>query len=546
VSADDVTRLAPPSEFRGVFRDDSDARAVYAEAAGIGRVLPVAIAVPRDESDVSTLVRWARGARIALVPRGSGSSMASGAIGDGVMVDLSRMNTIGDVNPLERSVWVGPGAICDDVNRAANAVGLRFPVDPSSARFCTVGGMVACNAAGAHTLRFGSTRAWVRAIRCVLADGTVAVVRRDAPFVGDDPSHRAIHGLRAQIASAPRHANVRKDSSGYALAGFLESGELVDLLVGSEGTLALFVGVELSLAPMAAATSSVLGAFSRLEDAVAAAVQARESGAVACELLDRTFLEVASSAGHDYGIPGGAESVLLAEVEGSDAPSAAANALELESLFRARHAILVRVALDARTEEELWELRHAASPILSRLDPSLRSMQFVEDGAVPPERLADYVRGIRAILRRADVRGVIFGHAGDAHVHVNPLIDVSRPDWRARIDQILLEVVDFTASLRGTLTGEHGDGRLRTPLLDRVWSGDDVRAFALVKHAFDPDGILNPGVKVPLAGQRAVAEIKYDPALPPLPAPARRALDRVERERGYARFRLDLLAESST
>ena len=139
MSVDDVTRLAPPSEFRGVFRDDGDARAVYAEAAGIGRVLPLAVAVPRDENDVSTLVRWSSSARIALVPRGSGSSMASGAIGDGVMVDLSRMNTIGDVNAGERSVWVGPGAVCDDVNRAANAVGLRFPVDPSSARFCTVG-----------------------------------------------------------------------------------------------------------------------------------------------------------------------------------------------------------------------------------------------------------------------------------------------------------------------------------------------------------------------------------------------------------------------
>jgi FAD/FMN-containing dehydrogenase len=538
-----VTALVPPPQFRGIFRDDLDARAVYSEAAGIGHVLPRAIAVPRDENDVALLVRWAAAERIALIPRGSGSSMASGAIGDGIVVDLSRLDAIAAVNVADRSVWVGPGAVCDDVNRAASAAGLRLPVDPSSARFCTIGGMTACNAAGAHTLHFGSTRAWVRALRCVFADGSIAEARRGVPFAGVTLVEDAIRDLRAEITTAPRHVGVRKDSSGYALSELLDHGELVDLLVGSEGTLAIFVGVELALAPAAGATSSVLGAFSRLEDAVTAAVQARDAGAVACELLDRTFLEVASSAGHGYGIPPTAEAALLAEVEGADATAAAASALRLESMFRTTGADTVRVALDPPTEEELWELRHAASPILARLDPSLKSMQFIEDGAVPPERLADYVRGIREILRRADVRGVIFGHAGDAHVHVNPLIDVSQADWRVRVEQILAEAAELTASLGGSLTGEHGDGRLRTPLLGEVWGSDAIHAFARVKHAFDPASTLNPGVKIPLPGQRPLGEIKYDPALPSIPQEARRALERVERERAYARFRLDLLVE---
>src|SRR5207248_9388590 len=127
------------------------------------------------------------------------------------------------------------------------------------------------------------------------------------------------------------------------------------------------------------------------------------------------------------------------------------------------------VAIDEATETELWELRHAASPILSRLDPSLRSMQFIEDGAVPPDRLADYVRGVRASLERNGIRGVIFGHAGDAHVHVNPLIDVSAADWKDRVTRILNEVTDLVARLGGTITGVHGDGRLRTAVLERVW-----------------------------------------------------------------------------
>ena len=538
-----MTARSRPRLFRGIFRDDDDARAVYAEAAGIARIVPLAIAVPDDEADVVTLVRWAAATRTPLIARGSGSSMSGGAIGRGVIVDVSRLNRCEPVDERARSVRAGPGALCADVDGAARAHGLRFPVDPSSARFCTVGGMTATNAAGAHSLSFGATRRWVRALRCVFADGTVAEVRRGAP-APDVPAIARILALANALrdgAAAARHDGVRKDSSGYGVADFAASGEVIDLLVGSEGTLALFVGVELALEPAAGATSSVFGAFARLEDAVTAATQARELGAVACELLDRTFLEVAASGGRGTDTPEGTESALLAEVEGEDAAGAAARALRLQSLFTTCGATAVRVALEQAAETELWELRHAASPILARLDPSLRSMQFIEDGAVPPQRLPEYVRGVREALARAEMRGVIFGHAGDAHVHVNPLVDVSRPDWRARVERVLDEVTALVTSLGGTIDGEHGDGRLRTPLLPRVWSAEAMRLFARVKEAFDPEGILNPGVKIPDGVAESLDAIKYDPALPPLPAAARRALATVERERAYARFRLDLL-----
>jgi hypothetical protein len=163
---------------------------------------------------------------------------------------------------------------------------------------------------------------------------------------------------------------------------------------------------------------------------------------------------------------------------------------------------------------------------------------------VPPDRLADYVRGVRAALDRQGIRGVIFGHAGDAHVHVNPLVNVSDPDWRARVDALLDDVAALTARLGGTLSGEHGDGRLRAPLLPRVWPDETLARFAAVKRAFDPDSLLNPGAKIAVAGERAVEQVKYDPALAPLPAAARQALATVERERAYARPRLELLGES--
>ena len=540
---------SPPPGYRGLFRTDEDARAVYSEAAGIARIMPRAVAVPWDEADVASLVRWARKNAMPLIPRGSGSSMGGGAIGDGVIVDLSRLRQITSLDPERRTIVVEPGVLRAEVNAAAAPYGLRFPVDPSSGAFCTIGGMVSTNAAGSHSLAFGATRRWVRSLRCVFDDGAIATIRRDET----PPPHvaaieRFLATAHARIAAGEetnraRHRGVRKESSGYATAEYARTYDLVDLLVGSEGTLAIVVGVELALAPIAGATSSVLGAFASLESAVDAAVRAREGGAVACELLDRTFLDVAR-AGGSHDVPADAEAVLLAEVEGESADDAARAARLIASLFESAGATSVRVALDETTETELWELRHAASPILSRLDPSLRSMQFIEDGAVPPDRLADYVRGVRESLARNGIRGVIFGHAGDAHVHVNPLIDVSAKDWRPRMLRVLDEVTSLVSRLGGTLTGEHGDGRLRTPLLERVWSDEAQSRFLLVKQSFDPNGIFNPGVKVPTPGERAIGAIKYDPSLAPHPANVAAALARVERERAYARSRLELLHEA--
>ncbi|HEY6827185.1 MAG TPA: FAD-binding oxidoreductase, partial [Gemmatimonadaceae bacterium] len=167
-----------PAGFRGEYRTDDDARGAYSEAAGIGRILPTAVAAPIDVDDLITLVRWAAAARTPLIPRGSGSSMPGGAIGSGVIVDLSRWSQIADVDVSGRSVRVGPGATRGAVDAAARAHGFRFPVDPSSGAFCTVGGMASTNAAGAHSLKFGSTRRWVKSIDCVFADGSRASLHR--------------------------------------------------------------------------------------------------------------------------------------------------------------------------------------------------------------------------------------------------------------------------------------------------------------------------------------------------------------------------------
>ena len=518
---------------------------MYSEAAGIGRARPNAVAVPLNVDDVALLVRWARDSGHAIVPRGSGSSMSGGAIGEGIALDLSRLRGLHEPDVSARCIRADVGVLRGELDRHAKAAGMRFPVDPSSGEFCTIGGMAATNAAGPHSLRHGSMRPWVLALDCVFEDGTTATVRR-----GERPPERIaairrfmqnVHPVLLDGDAGGSHPEVLKDSSGYALGLYAQTLDLVDLLVGSEGTLALFTAVEVALIPVVVASGSLLVSFRTLEQAVEAAIASREAGAAACELLDRTFLTIAAKAGGALPVSPDADAALLVEVESDDSTSATRAINQLAELFHSLGAADSIVASGHRHEAELWSFRHAASPAIAKMDPALCSMQFIEDAAVPPRGLAAYVRGVRVALERADTLGVIFGHAGDAHVHVNPLLDMSRRDWRDRVEQILLEVTDLVARLGGTLTGEHGDGRLRTPLLDRVWTPEARARFAMIKGAFDPANILNPGVKIPLAGQKAIGLVKYDPTLDALPPAARNALQIVERGRAYSRFRLDLL-----
>lgn len=544
--------MTPPG-FRGTYRDDDDARGVYSEAAGIGRIMPRAVAVPADAADVVTLAAWAQTTHTPLVPRGAGSSMGGAAIGDGVVVDLSQLAIIGSVDPLTKRVWVGPGATRDAVNAAAQAHGLWFPVDPSSGAWATIGGMVATNAAGPHSLKHGAMRSWVTALECVFDDGARATIRRGAELPTQAKTVAAIRRFSTQGMSTIfttamaepiakiRHAGVRKESSGYALVDFARTGDLVDLFVGSEGTLALIIGVELQLADVPAGRTAICAGFPTLEAAVDASTRAAALGAATCELLDKTFLDLVRGASASAAVAADVEALLLLDAEAPTQAEADALAASIVRVFESLGAAGLTQATSPAEIEALWHIRHAASPILNTMTHIGTSMQFIEDGCVPPQALPEYVRGVRSIMEHHGFAGVIFGHAGDANVHVNPLVDVTKAGWRERVSAALDEVVTLTSVLGGTLAGEHGDGRLRTPLLPRVWADDALVLFDLVKKCFDPRGIFNPGVKVALPGQKPLGDIKYDPELAPLTPAARRALDQVTEARAYGRFRLDLL-----
>ncbi len=548
-----LTTTPPPEGFRGIFRTDEMACCLYAYGAGIARAIPAAVAVPEDTEDVSLLVRWAKATGNALIPRGSGSGMAGGAVGNHVMFDLSRLRTTGVVDVSERKITVGAGTIRNEVDAAARKNGLCFPVDPSSGAFCTIGGMVATNAAGSRTLRYGSMRNWVRGIRCVFDCGESAWIRRGNPIPQGVPAiQRLLAALNESRSYENGHQGVRKDSSGYAINVPLLTGDsksagvsnslddaswLLNLLVGSEGTLAIFTDVELALAPLPAESALFLASFSSLNEAAECASFVRDLGASACEMLDRTYLDVAETSA-PTGIDKGAQAVLLIEFESDDAEQLASATAELPTIAKSRGAFAVTTATHQAEQARVWSLRHSASPTLAALPSSTRSMQFIEDGCVPPEHFADYVLGVRESLRKHDTTAVIFGHAGDAHAHVNPLIDMTRSNWRTVVRSLFDEVCMLTFRLGGTLAGEHGDGRLRSGVLLQSWGERSYSAFHAVKQAGDPSGIFNPGCKLADTTVNEFAEIRYDPKLPLLHAVATQRLEKIERTRGWHQFRL--------
>jgi FAD/FMN-containing dehydrogenase len=528
--------MLPPPPIRGAFRTDHRARAAYAEGAGIFRILPAAVCVPRDREDAASLAHWAAAHRVALVPRGAGSGMGGGNVGDGVVVDLTALPRLIELDAGARRARASASVTLAELNIAADPAALRLPPDPSSGRWATLGGLLSTNAAGARTVRYGSVRRWVEAIELVTADGELVELRRGQPAAS---RVLAIARFEAEAAPAIRAAaalvrerfpHTRKNASGYALDAWLDSGDLLDLIVGAEGTLGLVTAAEWRLDPLPAASSGlrvVLGSLDALSDAVAALLPHQPS---AIELLDRTFLEL-------VGEPG-ADAVLLIEFE-RDTAAAAKQAADQAAAAVAPRAASVDTAPTATAAQRLWALRHAASPILAGLPETRRSLQVIEDGCVPVERMAEYVRAVRDAAAARGLAVVIFGHAGDGHVHVNLLPEIGRPDWEDAVASLLESVTDALVRLGGTPSGEHGDGRLRAGLLRRIYGDEIVGLFERVKRAFDPLGILNPGVILP-SGEPPISRLKVGAHAIALPDDIARELRRIEQRGGYAQSRLEL------
>lgn len=517
------------------------ARAAYAEGAGIYRIIPEAIGLPETVADLERLVCWAGELGIPLVTRGAGSAVSGSSVGAGVIVDLARIRPAPlDIDPGRRRAVTGASVTYQALAGAARAHGLRLPPDPSSGAFATLGGMVATNAAGPRSVKYGPVRPWVRAVELVTADGESCRLERGASAGAPAALALARFADRAAPAIARSHRSIeerfprtRKNTSGFALDAYSASGDLVDLVIGSEGTLGIITRIEWDLIPL---PSHIGGMLIQLRDLdtladVVTALDRLEPSAV--ELLDRSFLEVLPPAER----PAGAV-VLLVEFEAGDARRMRGRVGDAVRAVGAWSED-VQTALSEAELEELWRVRHAANPILAGLPDSRRSLQVIEDGCVPLDRLTAYLRFVRARAHDLGLPVVIFGHAGDGHLHVNVIPDVERPGWEGPVAALMTAVTDEVLRLGGTPAGEHGDGRLRAGLVERLYGPEIMALFALVKAAFDPQGILNPGVILP-EKWAPLDQLKAGAHAVPLPPDIAEALRTVERSAGYGQSRIAL------
>lgn len=497
--------LPPPPRLRGVFRTDERARAAYAEGAGIFRIVPAAVSRPASVDDVAALVRWAGEQRVPLVPRGAGSAMGGGNVGTGVVLDLGGLPAPAPtIDPARRRARASASLTLGALNAAAAAHGLRLPPDPSSSRWATVGGGVSTNAAGARSVKYGSMRRWVDRVTMVTVDGDVVELGRDGgPALArfEELAAPAILGARQAILS--RWPNVRKNSFGYALDRYLASGDVLDLVVGSEGTLGIVTGVEWRLDAVPAHTSALRVTLASLDDVAALVAALAPFAPSALELLDRTFLDLVLETldAETRALVAGAGAIVLVELEG-DEPAALAEesrrAADAAAAVALGGAGGVETALAPAAIERLWQLRHAASPLLAGLPETRRSLQVIEDACVPVARIGDYIRAVRAAAERHALAVVCFGHAGDGNIHVNIMIDKSVPGQIEKAHEAIKEVFQAALDLGGTMSGEHGVGLAKQPFIPMELTADQIGAMRAIKHALDPNNVLNPGKMLPI------------------------------------------------
>lgn len=524
--------------------DDLARRARYSQGAGIYRIVPSAVARPATRDALRALIAEAARAGASLIPRGAGSAMDGGNVGDGTIVDLTAFERDRcEIEPAARRAHLSPAVPLDDLQRAAAPHGLRLPPDPSSGRWATLGGMVSTNASGSRSVRYGSVRRWVEALTLETADGPLILSRGEAA----DPRHPIVrrwhddvepllHAHRDEIIA--RFPKVTKNSAGYALDHFLRTGDLLDVVIGAEGTLGVVSDIRCRLDPVPRHRAALRVALRTRADLVPALEALRAFDPTTLELLDTSFLRLIAPRMTTPERPellATAAALLLADIEGDDPADVTARCAAAIAAVEG-FALDTRVASDPAAIDALWAVRHGASPALAALDDGRKSLQVIEDGCVPRERLADYLDALEAIGARHGIAMILFGHAGDGHVHVNLLPNLGDADWTDRVRAIFREATAAVIALGGTTSGEHGTGRLRATTLRPLYGDTVVAIFGAVKRAFDPAGRWNPGVLLS-DDPDPIRRLKVGPDAAPLPAGTAEYLQRIEAGAGWGTSR---------
>jgi FAD/FMN-containing dehydrogenase/Fe-S oxidoreductase len=491
---------------------DRITRALYATDASPYQIDPVAVVVPRTPDAVRATLALARAHHVPIVARGAATSLAGQTVGQAIQIDFSKyLNRIVELDTAAGWVRVQPGIVLDHLNGELAPHGLKFAPDVSPSNRATIGGMIANNSSGAYSLRYGKTIDHVLELRVLLSDGTETTLRTLEPDEWtvrcaqpdlEGACYRAVSELAQQHHEAieRRYPKIMRRVGGYNLDAFAGDPpyNLAKLIVGSEGTLAVILEAKLRLMPRPAASGVVLLEFADLFDALDAVVPCLACAPVAVELLDDLLLNLTrrSLAFKDSLaiLKTEAAALLLVEFFGDD-PADVAGQMDrlLEQLpSQARLAAATR-ALTAEEKAPIWLVRKAGLPLLQSMSPGLKPETCVEDSAVPPQHLAAYIRRFKALIESHGTIAAFYGHASVGLLHVRPLLNLHDPNDVRHFRALSEGIRDLALEYGGAVSGEHGDGLLRSEHNLTVFGPDLYAAFQTLKRTFDPQGILNPG-----------------------------------------------------
>jgi FAD/FMN-containing dehydrogenase/Fe-S oxidoreductase len=537
----DVRRPAPVRELReridGDVRFDEYTRGLYATDASAYEVTPIGVVYPTSTADVAAVVEYCAAREMPVLPRGGGTSLAGQSVNEAVVLDFTRhMDDIESVDPEAGTARAHPGVLLGDLNEQLSAHGLKFAPDPAWGDKSALGGAIGNNSTGSHSLQYGKTDAYIESCEVVLADGTVTEfgevsldelsrLATDADSDLEREIYTTVESLlddRDEIESA--YPELMRNVSGYNLDRLVAEAEagsvnVARLLAGSEGTLALVTEATVALEPIPETKSVALLHYDTVADAMADVAPILEHDPAAVEVLDDVLLDLARDT-EEFGplvddlVPPETGAVLLVEFyassdqDGQDAVAglladrlpASANSGRVggehentPATDAPRRATGAVEAHDEAARTRVWQLRKSGLPILLSRTTDAKHVSFIEDVAVPPAALPEFVDDFQDVLEDNGTFASFYGHAGPGCLHVRPLVDTKTVDGVEQMHSIADDVSDLAITYEGSVSGEHGDGRARTEWNRKLYGQDVWEQFRELKTAFDPDWLLNPG-----------------------------------------------------
>ncbi|HEY7315627.1 MAG TPA: FAD-linked oxidase C-terminal domain-containing protein [Gemmataceae bacterium] len=522
----------------GEVRFDATSRRLYSTDASIYQMEPLGVVIPKNVEDIVATVQIAAEAQVPITARGGGTSLSGQSIGPGVVLDCSKyLNAILDIDPAAHVARVQPGVVLDALNGVAEEHDLQFGPDVATASRANLGGMIGNNSAGARSLVYGKTIDHVRRLGVVLADGSRASFGPVRPADWERrAAQRSLEGeiyqqVRAVVRDERdeierRFPRILRRVSGYNLdilsAGLNEGRQPVglhQLIVGSEGTLAVVTEAELGMVPRPKARGLLVPQFATFAAALDALAACLELQPSAVEVMDHLLLELTAQnlALKDTmkAIQGRPQAVLMVEFSSDDPAEVADRVERLRRRLEGVNGLTAAVpAIDPSLREPLWDLRRAAMPLLYGMTGDRKPVTFIEDTAVAPRHLPEFAARFRALLQSHGTDGAFYGHASVGCLHIRPVLNLKDSGDVARMRRITADVTDLVLEYGGSLSGEHGDGLARSEWNEKMFGPAVYNAFCRVKQAFDPKQLLNPGRIV--HAPPMTANLRYGPQYNPI------------------------------